>query len=84
MPAIDPWHLIGAILPHVRDPWPRSIGLGFPFTVSGAAAMLAEVICAELPHSQRVQVVNRFAVLGFRFGAGLYLLALLVQVTFAL
>jgi hypothetical protein len=47
MPAIDPWQLVAAILPHVRDPWPHSIGLGFPFTVSGSVAMLAELICAD-------------------------------------
>jgi hypothetical protein len=80
MPAIDPWQLIGALLPHVRDPWPHSIGLGFPFTVAGAATMLAEVLYAEVPRPLRGRIAGRFRVYGFRAGVVIYLVSLLVQV----
>ncbi len=79
MPAIDLWHLSASILPHVRDPWPQSIGLGFPFTLSGASSILAGVVCAELPQPQRDRIVIRFGVYGSWIGALFHALALLVQ-----
>jgi hypothetical protein len=80
MSAIDLWHLTGSVLPHVRDPWPQSIGLGFPFTVSGAATVLADVLYADAPRPSRSQIVSRFGVYGFRAGAVIYLISLLVRV----
>ncbi len=83
MSAIDLWHLTGSILPHVRDPWPQSIGLGFPFTTSGAASMLAGVVFAEAPQARRDRLVIRFGVFGFWGGVVLYVVALLAQVGYA-
>ncbi len=84
MPATDLWHVVGSILPHVRDPWPQSIGLGFPFTVSGALSILAEVLAAEVPRPRRDRIVSKFSVYGFGFGVVLYLVSLLLQLTSAL
>ncbi len=84
MPTVDLWHLIGSILPHVRDPWPQSIGLGFPFTLAGASSMAAGVVCAELPQPQRDRIINRFGVFGFWGGVLLYAVSLLVQLSYAL
>jgi hypothetical protein len=83
MAAIDLWHLTGSILPHVRDPWPQSIGLGFPFTTSGAAGMLAGVVFAETPQPRRDRLVTRFGVFGFWGGVLFYAVALLAQVGYA-
>lgn len=80
MPPIDLWHLAASILPHVENPLPESIGLGFPFTVSGAGSMLAGVINAETPQRQRERAMNRGGVYGFWIGGLLYALSLLTQV----
>jgi hypothetical protein len=80
MPAVDLWQPIGAILPHVRDPWPHSIGLGFPFVLAGAFGVLADVVYAEASQAQRDRASNKAGILGFRLGAGIYAVSLLVQV----
>ena len=78
--AIPLWLLAGSIFPQVEDPWPHSIGLGFPFTLAGAGAILASVISAEAPQEKRDRAMSRGGVYGFRAGIGLYALSLLVQV----
>jgi hypothetical protein len=84
MPAVvDLSSLIGSLLPHVRDPWPESIGLGFPFTTSGAASMLAGVVFAEASQARRDRLVSRFGVFGFWGGVLLYAVALLAQLGYA-
>jgi hypothetical protein len=77
---IDLWHLFASILPHVRSPWPESIGIEFPFAMAGGWSMLAGIFNAELPQAQHDRVVNRAGVHGFGFGALFYALSLLLQV----
>jgi hypothetical protein len=79
--AIDLWILVGSILPHVRDPLPDSIGLGFPFAMAGAWGVLAEVIYTDSSSAQRDQAIRKGGVYGFRFGVVIYVLSLLVQLT---
>jgi hypothetical protein len=68
----------------VRDPWPHSIGLGFPFALAGAFGVLADLVYAEASKAQRDRVSNEAGVFGFRLGAGIYAVSLLVQVIFQL
>lgn len=84
MLPVDLWSVVASVLPHVRDPWPESIGLGFPFAVSGAFSMLADVFSAEVSAIERDRAVNRFGRLGFRLGLIGYAIALLNQVMFQL
>jgi hypothetical protein len=72
--------LTGSILPHVEDPWPDRIGLGFPFAVAGAFGVLAGVLYAEAPQAHRDRAVSRGGIWGFRVGAMFYVVSLLVQV----
>ena len=81
MLAIDLWILVaGSIFPRVEDPWPDSIDLGFPFMLAGAGSILAGVVYAEAPQAQRDRAINRAGIRGFRLGAAIYALSLLVQV----
>jgi hypothetical protein len=84
MLLISPWLFGDSVLPHVRDPLPHSIGLGFPLALSGAFSMLAEILKAEVPPSQRDRFISRAGIYGFVIGAALYLLALLDQLLFQL
>lgn len=68
----------------MRNPWPQDIGLGFPFTASGASSVLAGIVCAELPQPDRDRFVNKAGAFGFGGGLLLYALALLVQLSSAL
>jgi hypothetical protein len=77
-------HLLASILPHVRNPWPGSIGLGFPFTLAGAGDMAVEVLLAGEPADQRDHVARRAGVRCFRAGVAIYALALLDQLTLGL
>jgi hypothetical protein len=79
MLSIHLWLFGDSILPHVRNPLPESIGLGFPFALSGASSMLAGLLKAEVPPRQRDRLINKAGVYGFVIGAALYLLALLDQ-----
>lgn len=51
--AIGLWLLTGSFLPRVEDPWPDTIGLDFPFTLSGACAALAAMVHFEAPPAKR-------------------------------
>jgi hypothetical protein len=82
--VIDLWHLAGAIFPHVRDPWPESIGLGFPFATAGAGNLIVGVVLVEASPERRDRLANRAGAWGFVGGAGLYVLSLLVQLLSAL
>jgi len=75
------WSIAGSILPHVRNPWPESIGLGFPFAMSGAFSMLVGVFSAEVSPERRDRLVNKAGSHGFLFGAAVYVLALLLQLS---
>ena len=66
-------------VPHAESPWPESIGLGFPFTVAGAMAMLAMVAMATAPEDRRDRAAVRAAVWGFWAGATIYALLLCFQ-----
>lgn len=84
MSPVDLWQLAGSIVPEVESPWPERIGLGFPFTVAGAASMLAGVATAGTSQTRRERWMNLGSLGGFFIGALLYLVALLVQVVSAL
>lgn len=77
---IAQWLLLDSIFPRVEDPWPESIGIGFPFTVAGAFGVLANVIFSEAPQQQRERAIRLGGVYGFQFGAVIYVLSLIVQV----
>jgi hypothetical protein len=72
--------LAGSIPPHVEDPWPDRIGLGFPFALAGAAGVLAGVIHADASADLRDGKIRRAGQIGFWWGAGIYAISLAVQV----
>jgi len=76
--------LVGGVFPEVKDPWPSSIGLDFPFTLAGAFGALASARSSEKGGAERSREVSKAGLLGLRFGGGLYLLSLLNQLTFGL
>lgn len=71
-----------SFFPRVEDPWPESIGLGFPFTLAGAGGILASTICANVPEGQRDRAIRWGGLAGFYFGVGIYFISLLIQVGF--
>jgi hypothetical protein len=69
-------------LPRVDDPWPDSIGLGFPFAIGGAAGVLASLVAADTSQAERDRAIRLGNLWGFRLGAGFYLLSLIFQVAY--
>lgn len=72
---------VATVLPQVRDPWPETIGVDFPFTLAGAVSVGALVV-AELtdrPKRVRDRWTRTGLTYGFLAGAAFYLVALLAQ-----
>jgi hypothetical protein len=74
--------LSGSFLPRVADPWPKSVGLELPLTLSGSGAVLASVVFAFSSSARRDRAIRLGGALGFLVGMGLYLISLIVQVGF--
>ncbi len=72
-----------SLLPRVEDPWPDSIGLGFPFAMAGAGGILAAVMYGESSPQRRDRAVHSGGIWGFRLGALFYFASLLLQVSSA-
>ncbi|HET6571332.1 MAG TPA: hypothetical protein VFG58_07585 [Solirubrobacterales bacterium] len=77
--SIGLWLLVAQVLPRVEDPWPTSIGLGFPFAAAGVAGRLADLVFSESSPARRDRISRKAGVYGFRLGLSIYGLALLVQ-----
>jgi hypothetical protein len=43
--------IFASFLPEVEDPWPETIGLGFPFTLAGAGAIVGLVLAMSTSQS---------------------------------
>jgi hypothetical protein len=72
--------LAGLTLPRVQNPWPESIGLGFPFAMAGAAGVLASLIQAEASQAVRDRAIHVGNLWGFRLGGLFYVASLISQV----
>lgn len=72
--------LLGSLFPHAEDPWPDTIGIGFPFAAAGAGVVLAGVLFADAPKQRRDRWTRRLGQSGFYAGAVLYVLSLAIQV----
>ncbi len=81
--AIGLYLLTGSFLPRVEDPWPDTIGLGFPFTLSAAFGVLAGFIYSEAPRARWDQAVRRGAFAGFCLGVVIYVISLVGPLVFA-
>jgi hypothetical protein len=67
-----------AALPRVEDPWPRTIGIGFPFPTAGAGGVLGNVFWARRPVAAQNRATSVGDFCGFWAGA-IFLLALFVN-----
>jgi hypothetical protein len=74
--------LMGLTLPRVQNPWPESIGLGFPFAMAGAAGVLASMIQTEASQTDRDRAIRIGNLWGFRLGALFYVVSLIFQIAF--
>jgi hypothetical protein len=74
------WHLVVSFFPRVEDPWPDTIGLGFPFTLSAAGGALAALFGYEAPGVRRDRTIRLGGLVGFCLGALLYVIALIGSV----
>jgi hypothetical protein len=72
--------LESALVPRVDNPWPERIGLGFPFAMAGAVGVLASLAAGDDDREARDRAIYRGGLWGFRFGAALYVVALMFQV----
>jgi hypothetical protein len=72
--------LESAIFPRVDNPWPESIGLGFPFASAGAIGVIGGLLARDATQEERDRATYLGGLWGFRLGAAFYVLALLVQV----
>ncbi len=80
MRAIAPWLLTLAVLPRVEDPWPDTIGIGFPVTTAGAGGVLAGLVFAATTSERHDSAIKWGTVVGFLIGSVLYFVSLLAQV----
>ena len=76
--------LVGGVFPEVKDPWPSSIGLDFPFTLAGAFGVLADIVGGDFHRMRGDRFVRRAGAVGFVAGAAVYVGALLNQLSFGL
>jgi hypothetical protein len=74
--------LLVSFLPQVENPWPDTIGIGFPFAAAGACGVLASVLFTNAERDRRDQAIRRSGLFGFCAGVGFYVLSLVVQVAF--
>jgi hypothetical protein len=76
--------LLGSVLPRAKSPIPEEIGLEAPFVGAGFGTVAAGVIFAASSKARRERAMRIGGIVGFVFGAGVYLIALSVQVASAL
>jgi hypothetical protein len=74
--------LAGFALPHVQNPWPESIGLGFPFAMAGAAGVFASMVQTGASQAERDRVIRVGNLWGFRLGALFYAVSLIFQIAY--
>lgn len=79
MVSIGLWLVFASVFPRVEDPWPASIGVGFPFAVAGALGSLADLVYADSSPAQQDRASRKGGVYGFRLGLLIYIASLLVQ-----
>jgi len=73
---------LGSIFPRVENPWPETIGLGLPFALAGAGAILGGVLSFDAPPTRRDSQIGWCGRLGFFFGTAFYFISLVVEVVF--
>lgn len=73
-------HLAGSFFPQVEDPWPDTIGLGFPVTTAGIGGVLAGLAFAAATPARRDLAIKWGSVIGFYIGSALYFISLLATV----
>jgi hypothetical protein len=64
--------VLAALLPRVENPWPETIGLGFPLSTAGAGGVLAGVLFNEADPRRRDRATRLGAFTGFWLGAVAY------------
>jgi hypothetical protein len=74
--------LLAAILPQVEAPFPDRIGLGFPISTAGAAGVVAGIVHSRSSPGKRDRAISLGSLLGFGVGGAVYLVALIVQVSY--
>lgn len=74
--AIGFWLLNGSFVPRVEDPWPDTIGLEFPFTLSAACGAVIAFLYSDAPRVRRDRAVRRGALAGFCLGVLIYTISL--------
>lgn len=80
MVAVGPLLLLASVFPRVEDPWPDSVGLGFPIAMAGAGGIVASVLFAEASEARRDRAVRHGGLWGFWLGTLLYALSALDQI----
>jgi hypothetical protein len=75
---------VATLMPRVEDPWPDSIGLEFPVGLAAAFAVMAGVVKTGASKADRDRAISQAGLTGFLLGAGLYLVALVIQIGSAL
>lgn len=71
---------LGAALPKVKGPIPDEVGLEAPFIGAGFGTVAAGVIFAMSSQAKRERAMGIGGLLGFAFGGGIYLIALVNEV----
>jgi len=67
-------------LPEVEDPIPNRINVELPFVWAGMGGVLAGLAFRFSARPKRERAMQMWGFIGFALGAGLYLLALVLQV----
>jgi hypothetical protein len=78
--ALVLWLLEGSFFPRVENPWPHTIGLGFPVATGGAGGVLAGLAFANAKSEKRDLAIKWGGVIGFLAGSLLYGVSLPAQV----
>jgi hypothetical protein len=78
MLALVFWQTLG--LPEVEDPIPDRIGLDDLISLAGTGGVLAGVAFIAASASKRDKAIRWGGLIGFGFGAVLYLVSLVIQV----
>jgi hypothetical protein len=71
--------LLASALPRVEDPIPESVGLGLLIEKAGAGVVLVGIAFLRASPARREKAINIGGLVGFGFGALVYLIALVVQ-----
>jgi peptidoglycan/LPS O-acetylase OafA/YrhL len=82
--ALGLWHLVDSFLPRVENPWPDTIGLTFPFTLSAACGALVALFGPEAPRLRRDRAIRLGGLIGFCLGVLLYVVSLVGSIVSSL